>query len=128
MLVLSNDFLDIQATIECRITLKRVRDMTRTIVKCTLQISTINSAQLFDQFQYIVECSVRNYVVEGSSPVVVTKNSDLSLVLGKEFLDIEATVECGFTLKCVRDMKRKYSQCAVQISSHNSGQSFGQFS
>ena len=26
----SNEFLDIQATIECRFTLKRVRDMTRT--------------------------------------------------------------------------------------------------
>ena len=28
----------------------------------------------------------------------------------KEFLDIQATVECGFTLKLVRDMKKTYSQ------------------
>ena len=28
----------------------------------------------------------------------------------KEFLDIQATVECGFTLKRVRDMIRTYSQ------------------
>ena len=28
----------------------------------------------------------------------------------KEFLDIQATVECGFTLKRVRDMTRTYSQ------------------
>ena len=29
----------------------------------------------------------------------------------KEFLDIQATIECGFTLKRVRDMTRTYSQC-----------------
>ena len=28
----------------------------------------------------------------------------------KEFLDIWATIECGFTLKCVRDATRTYSQ------------------
>ena len=28
----------------------------------------------------------------------------------KEFLDIQATIECRFTLKCVRDMIRIYSQ------------------
>ena len=28
----------------------------------------------------------------------------------KEFLDIQATIECGFTLKSVRDMIRTYSQ------------------
>ena len=28
----------------------------------------------------------------------------------KEFLDIQATVECGFTLKRVRDMTRTYNQ------------------
>ena len=28
----------------------------------------------------------------------------------KEFLDIQATIECGFTLKRVRGMKRTYSQ------------------
>ena len=28
----------------------------------------------------------------------------------KEFLDIQATIECGFTLKHVRDMTRTYSQ------------------
>ena len=31
-------------------------------------------------------------------------------VLSKEFLDIQATIECRFTLKCVRDMIRTYSQ------------------
>ena len=46
----------------------------------------------------------------GSSPVAVTKPSDFSTILRKEFLDIHATVECGFTLKRVRDMTRTYSQ------------------
>ena len=31
-------------------------------------------------------------------------------VSSKEFLDIQATIECGFTLKCVRDITRTYSQ------------------
>ena len=30
-------------------------------------------------------------------------------VSSKEFLDIQATIECGFTLKCVRDMIRRFS-------------------
>ena len=29
--------------------------------------------------------------------------------LGKEFRDIQATIECGFTLKRVRDMIRTYN-------------------
>ena len=31
-------------------------------------------------------------------------------ILRKEFLDIQATIECVFTLKSVRDMKRTFSQ------------------
>ena len=30
-------------------------------------------------------------------------------VLSKEFLEIQGTIECGFTLKCVRDMIRTNS-------------------
>ena len=44
--VSSKEFLDIHATIDCRFTLKRVRDMMIT-VKCTVQISTHNTAILF---------------------------------------------------------------------------------
>ena len=32
------------------------------------------------------------------------------LYSSKEFLDIQATIECGFTLKRVRDMIKTYSQ------------------
>ena len=45
-----------------------------------------------------------------SSPVAVTSPSDFAPASSKEFLDIQATIECGFTLKRVRDMTRTYSQ------------------
>ena len=37
-------------------------------------------------------------------------DNTLTPTLSKEFLDIQATIECGFTLKRVRDMTRTYSQ------------------
>ena len=36
--------------------------------------------------------------------------SDFAPASSKEFLDIQATTECGFTLKRVRDMIKTYSQ------------------
>ena len=38
-----------------------------------------------------------------------TSPSDFALALSKEFLDIQATIECGFSLERVRDMTRTYS-------------------
>ena len=38
------------------------------------------------------------------------KTSDFAPALRKEFLDIQATIECGFTLKRVRGMTRTYCQ------------------
>ena len=49
-------------------------------------------------------------MVVGSSPVAVTSTSDLGPASSNEFLDIQATIVCGFTLKSVRDMTRTYSQ------------------
>ena len=49
-------------------------------------------------------------MVVGSSPVAVASSSDFAPALNKEFLDIQANIECGFTLKRVRDMTRTYSQ------------------
>ena len=40
----------------------------------------------------------------------VTSPSDFAPASSKEFLDIQATIEFGFTLKRVRDMTRTYSQ------------------
>ena len=50
----------------------------------------------------------------GSSPAAVTvessPTSDFAPVSNKEFLDIQTTIECGFSLKHVGDMTRTYSQ------------------
>ena len=58
----------------------------------------------------MVECSFKNYVLLGSSPVAVTETSDFAPALSKEPLDIQATTECGFTLKSVCDMTRTYRE------------------
>ena len=55
-------------------------------------------------------------MVLGSSPVVVTSPSDFAPASSKEVLDIQATIECGFTLKRVRDMTRTYSQVMTSFS------------
>ena len=52
---LGKNFLDIQANIESRLTLKRLRDMARTSVKPTVQISPQNSAKSVDQLGQMVE-------------------------------------------------------------------------
>ena len=40
---------------------------------------------------------------------IYIQTSDFACVLSKEFLDIQATIGCGFTLERVRDMIRTYS-------------------
>ena len=52
-------------------------------------------------------------MVVGSNPVAVTSPSDFAPASSKEFLDIQATIECGFTLKRVRDMIKTYSLVIV---------------
>ena len=42
------------------------------------------------------------------------ETSDNAPVLSKEFLDIQATIECRFTLKRVRDMIT-HSQCVTDL-------------
>ena len=65
----------------------------------------------------------------GLSPVAVTQTPDFAPVSSKEFLDIQATLKCGFTLKPVRDMTTTYSQMhrTVQIITQKTAQSFDQF-
>ena len=43
------------------------------------------------------------------APVAVTQTSDIAPVSSKEFLDIQVTIECEFTLKHTRDMIITYS-------------------
>ena len=52
-------------------------------------------------------------MVLGSNPVAVTSPSDFVPASSKEFLDIQATIECGFTLKYVRDMTKTHSEIKV---------------
>ena len=42
------------------------------------------------------------------SNYIFIQNSDYAPVSSKEFLDIQATIECGFTPKHVRDMIKTY--------------------
>ena len=44
----------------------------------------------------------------GSSPATVTETSDSVLASSKEYLEIQATIECRFTLKRIRDLIRIY--------------------
>ena len=55
-------------------------------------------------------------MVLGPSPVAVTSPSDFAPASSKEFLEIQATIECGFTPKRVRDMTRTYSQFRKIVS------------
>ena len=45
-----------------------------------------------------------------SSAVAVTETSDIAPALSKEFLEIQATIVCGFILKRICDMIRTYSE------------------
>ena len=95
--------------------------MSRSHSKCTAQISTQNTAQSFGQFHQMVECSFTNQVVLDWSPVAVSKTSDFASASSKEFLDIQANTERGFTLKSVSDMTRTFSQ--MHCTDKYSGQS-----
>ena len=46
----------------------------------------------------------------GSNPVMSLKISDIAPVSSKMFLDNQAAIKCGFTLKHVHDMIITYSQ------------------
>ena len=48
-------------------------------------------------------------MVLGSILVAVTSPSDFAPASSKKLFGIQAIVECGFTLKRVRDMTRTYS-------------------
>ena len=55
-------------------------------------------------------------MVVGLSPVAVTQTSHCAPASSEVFLDFEATIECGFTLRLVRYMKRTYNlKCFAKI-------------
>ena len=57
-----------------------------------------------------------------SSEVAVTYSSDFTFVKSKEFLEIQANIECGFTVKRLRDMTTTYCQMqrAAKYSQYSS--------
>ena len=60
------------------------------------------------------------YAFQSESTLYICLN--VAPVLSKEFLDIQANIECGFTLKSTHDMIRTYSQmpCADNYSQRSS--------
>ena len=51
----------------------------------------------------------------GSSPAAVTETSDFAPASSKDFLNIQAARERGFTLKRINDMIRAYIQGNVML-------------
>ena len=58
-------------------------------------------------------------MVVNSNSVAVTETSDVAPVSRKEFLDIQATIECRFSLKLEREMIITYSQDFHSCEFHN---------
>ena len=46
----------------------------------------------------------------GSVQIAVTSTLDFKPAQSKELLDVQGIIQCGFTLKCMPDMRRTYSQ------------------
>ena len=105
----SKEFRDIPANIECGFTLKCVYWQDK-----NLQSNTAYRYVLTTQLNHLVSLEkwlsvpLQTQVLLGLSPVAVTQTSDIAFLWSKEFLDIQANIKCGFTLKRVHDMV--YSQ------------------
>ena len=57
-----------------------------------------------------IDGSRKKILFQQNYPVPVTYISDMAPALCKEFLDIQASIECRFTLKLVCDMSITYNQ------------------
>ena len=109
-LVLSKEFLDVQANINFGFILKRVRDMIRTC-------SQMHRTNKYSQHSSIIWAILPNgwvflYKVSGCG--FKSHCSRLNIINTACFehgvLDVQASIGSGFTLKRVRDMIRTYSQ------------------
>ena len=104
------EFLDIQTTIKYGFILKRVRDMVRTC-------SQMHCTDKYSQHSSIIWTVWQNgwvFVDELSGCGFEARCSHLNFRCRpyfEEFLDVQANIECGFTLKRIRDMTRTYSRC-----------------
>ena len=62
-------------------------------------------------------------MAQGSSPVAVTETSDFAPASNKDFLGIQATIECGFTLKRVSEMTRTFSHMLLVLKNQCTSES-----
>ena len=87
----------------------------------SIQTSFISQAMLLEVTTTGLELRITQFVIKHSiwpnGRVFVYKlsssgfdSSDFEPVLRKEFLRIQATIDCGFSLKSVHDITRTYSQ------------------
>ena len=110
MPVSSNKFLDIQANIDFWFILKCAHDMIRIYIQMQStekysQLSSINCSVWPNGWVFIYKISGCQF-----QPSCITETSDIPPVSSKKFLDIQANIECRFTLKCLCDMIRTYSE------------------
>ena len=95
--------------LECEFTLKRVCDMTRTYN----QMHPIDKYSKHSPIIWPVRLNGWMFIYKLSGSGIMFSCSHLNFRFNtcfKEFLDIQATIECWFTLKCICDMTRTYSQ------------------
>ena len=105
-----SSFLTFRQYIECRFTLTLARDMIIT------NSQTLRSNK-YSQDNLVIWPARLNFwfcIYELSGCGFESRCCHLNFRYGtcfeQEFLDIQATIKCGFTLKRVRDMTRTYSQ------------------
>ena len=122
MPVSSKELLEFKATIEWGFTLKRVLDIIRTY-------GQIHSTDTFSQHKSIIWPFWLNgwvFVYELGGCGLMSHwsylNSRYRASFGKKFLEIQTTIQCGFTLKDLRDLIETYSlmHCKEKFSQHSS--------
>ena len=121
--VLSKEFPDIQATAECRFTFKRLCNMIKTH-------SQMHHTDRYSKYSsWKKKLNIKNWSVWLNGWVFVYKLSasgfeshciyltaDIVPVSSMEYLDIQATTECRFTLKFVCDIiTHSYVSCLCII-------------
>ena len=92
-----------QVKVEC-LKRKQVLQIIDMIGACQIKVNCLKWRQILQIIDMIGSCQVNV-----NECYHFFKTLTLVTASSKEFLDIQATIECGFTLKCVRDAIRIYS-------------------
>ena len=111
MPVSSKEFLHIQATIECRFTLKRICDMIRTcsLMHQTVHISNHNTAQSFGQSAKWLSVPLQTMWLWVRVQLQSVKLQILRLFRAKSSLKFRQLQSANSHSLCVHDMIRTYS-------------------